>query len=201
MTVAGATELVYVVPREIVIPEPGSGWLGIRTAAADTVLATIAAAGRFAPRPVMEGDPAFKQIIPYLVLRDGPRWFLMQRTRAGADSRLHDRWSIGVGGHLNPGDAGVAGGLAREWREELAADFEPDYRFVGLLNDDTTDVGRVHLGVVFEADAGGRPVTVRETDKLRGGFAAPDEVRAVRDDLETWSRIVFDLLDEARPEA
>lgn len=199
MTVADATELVYVVPREIVIPGPDDGWLGIRTATADALLGTIAGAGRFASRPVMEGDPAFKQIIPYLVLRDGPRWFLMQRTRGGADSRLHDRWSIGVGGHLNPGDADIAGGLAREWREELVADFDPDYCFVGLLNDDTTEVGRVHLGVVFEADAGGRPVTVRETAKLRGGFASSDEVRAVRDRLETWSRIVFDLLDEAHP--
>jgi predicted NUDIX family phosphoesterase len=198
VTIADATELVYVVPREIVIPGP-DGWLGIRSVPADAALDAISAAGRFAPRPEMEGDPAFKQIIPYLVLRDGPRWFLMQRTRGGADSRLHDRWSIGVGGHLNPGDAGVAGGLAREWREELVADFVPDYRFVGLLNDDSTEVGRVHLGVVFEADAAGRPVTVRETDKLRGGFAPSDDVRAVRDRLETWSQIVFDLLDEARP--
>jgi predicted NUDIX family phosphoesterase len=146
----------------------------------------------------MEGDPAFKQIIPYLVLRDGQRWFLMQRTRGGADRRLHDRWSIGVGGHLNPGDAGVAGGLAREWREELKAEFAPDFRFVGLLNDDTTEVGRVHLGVVFEADAVGRPVTVRETDKLRGGFASSEEIRTVRDQLETWSRIAFDELDQPR---
>ncbi|MEA2538002.1 MAG: hypothetical protein QOF11_2236 [Chloroflexota bacterium] len=197
MTLAGTAELVYVVPREVVIPGP-HGWLGIRSFAEEAVLETIASAGRFAPRPDMEGDPAFKQIIPYLVLRDGQRWFLMQRTRGGADSRLHDRWSIGVGGHLNPGDAGVAGGLAREWREELKAEFAPDFRFVGLLNDDTTEVGRVHLGVVFEADAVGRPVTVRETDKLRGGFASSEEIRTVRDQLETWSRIAFDELDQPR---
>ena len=56
-----------------------------------------------------EEDPAHKQVIPYLVLRDGERWFLMRRTRAGGDARLHDRWSIGVGGHLNPGDGDVIG--------------------------------------------------------------------------------------------
>ena len=128
----------------------------------------------------MEDDPAFKQVIPYLVLRDGPRWFLMRRTRAGADVRLHDRWSVGVGGHLNPGDADVAGGLAREWREEARAGFEPDFRFVGLLNDDTTEVGRVHLGVVFERRRGGRPVAVRETDKLEGSFVRAPDVRRVR---------------------
>ncbi len=189
---AGVDELVYVVPRSLVVP--GAGWLGIRTDGADAILAAIARAGHFEPRPAMETDPAFKQVIPYLVLRDGPRWFLMQRTRGGADRRLHDRWSIGVGGHLNPGDVDLAGGLAREWREEVVAGFEPDYRFVGLLNDDTTEVGSVHLGVVYVADAVGRPVAVRETDKLRGSFEPSASVEAVRDGLETWSRLVFDHL-------
>jgi predicted NUDIX family phosphoesterase len=193
------TERVLVVPRAAVMD--ARGWHGIRDVDTEAVLATIAAVGRFEPRSAMEGDPSFKQVIPYLVLRDGPAWFLMQRTRAGADHRLHDRWSVGVGGHINPGDADIAGGLAREWREELVAGFEPEYRFVGLLNDDTVDVGRVHLGVVFVADAGGRPVAVRETDKLRGGFAPAVAVRAVRDRLETWSRIAFDHLDRAGPEA
>ena len=73
----------------------------------------------------MERDPAFKQVIPYLVLRDGERYFLMQRTTAGGDARLHGRYSIGVGGHLNPGDGGLLGGLRREWDEELVADFVP----------------------------------------------------------------------------
>ena len=189
---AGVKELVYVVPRSLVAPAPA--WLGIRTDGAEEILAAIARSGRFAPRPAMETDPSFKQVIPYLVLRDGARWFLMQRTRGGADRRLHHRWSIGVGGHLNPGDADLAGGLAREWREEVVAGFEPDYRFVGLLNDDTTEVGSVHLGVVYVADAAGRPVAVRETDKLRGSFEPGAAVEAVRDGLETWSRLVFDHL-------
>jgi predicted NUDIX family phosphoesterase len=190
-------ELVYVVPRELVIEGPG--WSGVRTDGIEPILETIRSAGRFEPRAAMESDPMFKQIIPYLVLRDGPRWFLMRRTRAGADVRLHDRWSLGVGGHLNPGDQDVAGGLAREWREELVADFEPEYRLVGLLNDDETDVGRVHLGIVFVADAGGRAVAIRETDKLSGRFATPDEVRTVMDGLETWSRLVFDAFGAAEP--
>lgn len=141
-----------------------------------------------------EEDPSFKQVIPYLVLRDGPRWFLMRRTKAGGDARLHDLWSIGVGGHLNPGDGDVRGGLLREWREEVAADFVPEFSPVGLLNDDTTSVGTVHVGFVYAADAAGRPVTIRETEKLAGGFATTGEVQAVRDGLETWSRLAFDAL-------
>jgi predicted NUDIX family phosphoesterase len=193
------SELVYVVPREAVIE--GEGWLGIRTEGAETLLRTIAETGRFAPRAAMEVDPDFKQVIPYLVLRDGERWFLMRRTRAGGDARLHDRWSIGVGGHLNPGDADLDGGLAREWREELVAGFDPSPRLVGLLNDDTTEVGRVHLGVVYVADAAGRPVGVRETDKLAGSFVDDATVRAVEADLETWSRIAFEHLEGAEADA
>jgi predicted NUDIX family phosphoesterase len=188
-----ADELVYVVPREAVID--GLGWHGVRAADFADFLATVDRHGRFEPRPEMENDPGFKQIIPYLVLRDGERYFLMRRTRAGGDVRLHDRWSIGVGGHLNPGDDDLDGGLRREWSEELVADFVPDFGFVGLLNDDTTEVGRVHLGAVFVADAAGRPVAIREIDKLTGSFAPAREVAAVADDLETWSRLVFDALE------
>ncbi len=188
-------ELVFVVPREIVIP--ADGWYGLRPADLAAFIGTVQRHGRFGPRPAMEADPGFKQIIPYLVLRDGDRYFLMRRTRAGGDVRLHDRWSIGVGGHLNPGDENLDGGLRREWSEELVADFVPEFRFVGLLNDDTTPVGEVHLGAVFVADAAGRTVGIRETDKLSGRFATAAEVAAVAPDLETWSRLVFDHLESS----
>jgi len=188
-------EQVLVVARELV-PD-AAGWYGLRSDDLAAFVDVIARDGRYAPRAAMEVDPQHKQIIPYLVLRDGERYFLMRRTRAGVDQRLHDRWSIGVGGHLNPGDDSLLGGLRREWREELVADFEPDFEPLALLNDDTTDVGAVHLGVVFVADAAGRPVTVRERDKLTGAFATPGEVAAVSADLETWSRLVFEALEAA----
>jgi predicted NUDIX family phosphoesterase len=186
-------ELVFVVPRNEIMDE--IGWRGIRPADLAQFLATVERAGRFEPRPAMEADPGFKQIIPYLVLRDAEHYFLMRRTRAGGDVRLHDRWSIGVGGHMNPGDEDLYGGLRREWAEELVADFLPEFSFVGLLNDDTTDVGRVHLGAVFVADAAGQAVAIRETDKLSGSFATSSEVAAVAEDLETWSRLAFEFME------
>ena len=185
-------ELVLVGPREARVP--GDGWTGVRRTDLAEALAVVAREGRFVRRGNAEEDPAHKQVIPYLVLRDGERWFLMRRTRAGSDPRLHDLGSIGVGGHLNPGDVDVAGGLRREWLEEVAADFVPEFSPVGLLNDDTTAVGAVHVGFVFTADAEGRPVTIRETDKLVGSFATTAEVEAQRDALETWSRLAFDAL-------
>jgi predicted NUDIX family phosphoesterase len=186
-------ERVYVVPRAA-LPD-GADWYGLRTDSLDEFVAAVERGGRYESRSEMERDPSFKQIIPYLVLRDETRYFLMQRTAAGGDERLHGRFSIGVGGHLNPGDGGLLGGLGREWAEELVADFVPEFRLVALLNDDTTTVGAVHLGAVYEADVGGRPIAIRETEKLTGGFATPADVAAVEDRLETWSRLAFGFLE------
>lgn len=171
------------------------GWHGVTTDGLGDFETVVARDGKFRDRAAMERDRSWKQVIPYLVLRDGPRYFLMRRTRAGGDARLHDRWSIGVGGHLNPGDGDLAGGLRREWAEEIEAAFVPDFRLVGLLNDDSTDVGSVHVGAVYLADAGGRAVEIRETEKLEGSFAAASAVAAVEDRLETWSMLVFRHLE------
>jgi predicted NUDIX family phosphoesterase len=194
-------EDVLVIPTSAVVAELGGGsaWLGIRPAGELELADLIRRRGAYRTRSAMEADPTWKQVIPYPILRDGPRWFLMRRTRAGGDERLHDRFSIGVGGHVNPVDGGLDGDLTRalerEWTEELDVDFVPAFRFVGLLNDDTTPVGQVHLGLVFEGDAGGRPVAIRETDKLSGGFVPTAEVAAVADRLETWSRLAFEFIE------
>ena len=103
---------------------------------------------------------------------------------------------------MNPGDGGILGGLAREWQEEMEAGFLPEFEFVGLLNDDTVDVGVHHLGIVYIADASGRPVSVRETDKLSGTFEPMEAAMAVYDRMETWSQLVLDAIgDAAAPRA
>jgi len=190
-----ADELVLVVPRPVLMADPG--WHGIRSdvLTGGQLEGLVAEHGEFRPRAEVEPDRTWKQVIPYLVLRDGARYFLMRRTKAGGDARLHDLWTIGVGGHLNPGDGDLAGGLRREWREEVRASFEPEFELIGLINDDTTDVGSVHVGAVYVADARGRDVTVLETDKLRGAFADPDEVARVVDHMETWSALAFRHLE------
>jgi predicted NUDIX family phosphoesterase len=191
-------ERVLVLPRAEV--PGGCDFTGVRPvdgAALDDLRNRVGAVGRYLERPAAEDDPAFKQLIPYVVVRDGARVFLMQRTDAGGDARLHGRASIGVGGHLNPVDDGedpLLAGLRREWAEELVAGWEPDFRLVGLLNDDGNPVGAVHLGVVFTVEADGRPVTVREDDKLVGEFVEADAVRAAWDRLETWSQLVANAL-------
>ena len=187
-------ERVLVLPRAQV--PGGCDFRGIREADADALAVlrhAVATHGRYLDRPLAEDDPSHKQLIPYVVVRDGSQVFLMERTDAGGDARLHGKASIGVGGHLNPVDEGedaLMAGLRREWAEELEADWEPDFRLVGLLNDDSNPVGAVHLGVVFTVDAGGRAAGVRERDKLIGAFVSAREVDAAWDRLETWSQLV-----------
>ena len=199
------TERVLVLPRADF--PGGTDFHGIRKADADglqELRAAVGTHGRYLDRPVAESDPSHKQLIPYVVVRDGQSVFLMHRTDAGGDARLHGKASIGVGGHLNPvddGDDALMAGLRREWSEEVLADWEPDFRLVGLLNDESNPVGSVHLGVVFEVEAAGRALDVREHDKLVGAFAGPDELAASWDRLETWSRLVAEAmgLNAAQP--
>ena len=192
------TELVLVLPRAAV--PGGCDFRGLHRTDAGALAdlrAAVARHGRYLARPAAEDDPTHKQLIPYVIVRDADRVFLMERTDAGGDARLHRKASIGVGGHLNPVDAGeepLMAGLRREWREELVAGWEPQFRLAGLLNDDTNPVGAVHLGVVFEVEAAGRPVSVRETDKLSGRFVPRSELAAARDRMETWSQLVAEGL-------
>ena len=188
------SEQVLVLPRSAV-PD-GCDFHGIRGAdegLLGRLRAAVANHGTYLDRAAAEEDPAHKQLIPYVVVRNGSSVFLMHRTDAGGDARLHGKSSIGVGGHLNPvddGDDALMAGMRREWAEELAADWEPSFELVGLLNDDTNPVGSVHLGVVFVVDAGGRSVDVREHEKLTGSFAKLEEVMREPDRLETWSQLV-----------
>jgi predicted NUDIX family phosphoesterase len=191
-------ERVLVLPRSDV-PE-SCDFRGIRAGGPDDLAelrASIRRRGRYLDRALAEVSPDLKQIIPYVVLRDGPLVFLMNRTDAGGDPRLHRKASIGVGGHLNPVDAGedaLMAGLRREWAEELDADWDPEFELIGMLNDDTNSVGSVHLGIVFRVEAAGRAVDVREHDKLVGAFATPDEVADAWDSLETWSQLVAEAM-------
>jgi predicted NUDIX family phosphoesterase len=186
--------------KVLVLPRPkvpgGCDFAGVRAASEAQLYGlrdAVAQHGRYLDRPIAEESPEWKQLIPYVVVRDQDNVFLMERTDAGGDKRLHRKATIGVGGHLNPVDEGddpLMVGLRREWAEELDATWEPAFKLVGLLNDDSNPVGSVHLGVVFTVESAGRSVQVRELDKLSGRFVTRAQVRAAWDRLETWSQLV-----------
>ncbi len=191
-------EQVLVIPRtKLFWDEPLQGFA---TAALDAVLDVIGRHSTFRPRSEVEDDPSVKQIIPYLIVRHRGQLFLFQRSPAGGEARLHGKYSIGVGGHINWSDVEgaadvVAAGLRRELEEELTIDGPWRARLVGVLNDDRNRVGQVHFGLVHIVEVEKPGVAVRESESLAGRLVDPHEVRALRDRMETWSQLILDAAD------
>lgn len=196
----GLDEDILVVPRAVLLPHPVHGFT---MADAEAYGARIRSRAAFRRRGDVEQDPSLKQIIPYLLVRHRNRLFLFQRTASGGEARLHGKVSIGVGGHVNRADVEgaedvVEAGLRRELAEELVIDAPWQARLVGVLNDDTNPVGRVHFGLVHVVEVATPAVAVRESDTLSGRLADPWEVRALYDRMETWSQLILDAADPMR---
>ena len=152
----------------------------------------------FMPRASVEDDPSYQQIIPYVVFRHGDRYLLTHRLRASSERRLRKQYSLGVGGHINPGDLEggdpIQDGLKREWEEEVTYDGRFDAKLLGLLNDESSPVSKVHLGVVFLVEGDSPNIAIRETTKLAGELLTLDEMRIHYLEMESWSQMVFDRL-------
>jgi predicted NUDIX family phosphoesterase len=154
----------------------------------------------FIDRPIAESDPSYRQVIPYVLVRNNGMYLTVTRHKTQAERRLHNLMSFGIGGHINPIDKEegnlLDAGLKRELSEELAVDNPPgldDLEPLGLICDDTDEVSQVHLGVVLRWDSPD-PVSIRETDKMDGQYLTPAAIGASHDRLENWSRLVYDGL-------
>jgi predicted NUDIX family phosphoesterase len=147
----------------------------------------------FILRADAEVSPQYRQVIPYVVVTHDDDVFTLRRTPKQSEARLHHKVSIGVGGHINPGN-GIVEGLRRELDEEIAIANDYDLQFAGIINDETTDVGRVHLGVVYLLRSSGRNVAVRETEKMTGEWLPRRGLGPLRESMESWSQIVYDAL-------
>ncbi len=185
-------------PRTTIFPD--GAWHGLVTGGLERVLRTIRAASEYRPRHLVEDDPSMQQIIPYCVVHhphDGT-YLLTRRLRRSSERRLHHLYSLGVGGHINPGDGAggdpLVGGLEREWAEEVVCASTATARLVAMLNDDTTPVSRVHLGLVFLVEPVVATTSVRETHKLEGESLLLADMRRHYLSMESWSQLVFDDL-------
>ena len=163
------------------------------------IFSIIGSKGVFLDREKAENDPSYKQIIPYTVVCFKQQYLLYRRTENQGETRLHNKYSLGFGGHINPNDKGngsktnlVLSGLAREINEEV---FIPGFRSIthrGFIYDNSTAVGSVHLGVVFEMESLTSQYSVNEKDMIEANWSNIDEIAAIEDRLETWSQIYFE---------
>ena len=157
----------------------------------------------FFPRAQAENDSAYKQIIPYVLLAFQDRVLHYVRGKKAGEQRLVAKGSIGIGGHMNESDESLfawdaqayRAGVEREVNEEIKIDTQFQDRIVALLNDDTTEVGRVHLGIVHVFRLAQQKVEKREAMITNLAFLTKAELLNRRESLETWSQICVDSLE------
>lgn len=157
----------------------------------------------FTARGPAETNPELKQIIPYVLFVHNGRVLYYVRGKKAGEQRLVSKGSIGIGGHMNDGDQSLfafqgidsyKAGVQREINEELNIETEYTNKIVALLNDDSNEVGRVHLGVVHVFHLASDKVSKREQMITNLCFLTPEELAARRDTLESWSQICVDHL-------
>ncbi|HWA97068.1 MAG TPA: phosphoesterase [Pirellulales bacterium] len=203
------TEHVLVVPTSLLHE---LGYFQGFTAEADRYLSEMLRAENtsFQPRGEMEQNPDFKQLIPYVVFRHCDpsgtlHVFQYTRGKGQGEGRLHDKRSVGVGGHICSDDERVADGvhpyhegLRRELAEEVAIGSAYRERCLGLINDDETEVGRVHLGIVHVYDLDRPAIEPREAEMVECGFrplaTLLDELNSGKSRFESWSEICLRAL-------
>jgi predicted NUDIX family phosphoesterase len=157
----------------------------------------------FLPRPEAEINPAYKQIIPYALIAFENKMAYYVRGKKAGEQRLVAKSSIGIGGHMNETDeslfaldeAAYRAGVEREVNEEIKIDSPFEDRIVALLNDDTTDVGRVHLGIVHVFKLAEPKIEKREAMITGLTFLQREELLGRRETMESWSQICLDSLE------
>jgi len=165
------------------------------------VLNRIVQNGLFRKRSELEEDPSFKQIIPYAIISNKKSFYLFRRISGQTEKRLHNKFHLGVGGHMNPGSSKEPGEqylvneLKREFFEEvklLDGCLIEDIEFIGFINDDSISVGRVHIGLLYNIRVSNRYVVINETDKMSAEWIDKKDLFEYYEEMETWTKIAID---------
>lgn len=187
-------EHVLCVRRDELFPD--GAWYGFISEGLERYETVIREQSFFMPRAEVEEDPSYQQIIPYVVFRHGDRYFLTRRLKASSEKRLRQLYSLGVGGHINPGDLEngdpIMDGLRREFEEEVEYSGEVEATLLGLINDDSSPVSKVHLALAFLVEGSSPEIAIKETEKLAGELLTLEEMRMYYLEMESWSQIVYD---------
>lgn len=150
----------------------------------------------FYERSLMEENPSYKQIIPYLVFEHNNTYFLMQRRSTASEQRLKNKYSLGIGGHIRQEDLTsdtIIDWAQREFHEEVTYQGNITTTPVGLINDDSDAVGQVHLGFVFLLKGDSPLISIKDEHK-EGRLISLEDCKTLYDNLESWSKLVFDYI-------
>lgn len=150
----------------------------------------------FMDRAAAETNPLYKQIIPYLIFNHQDRYFLMQRKSTASEQRLASKYSFGIGGHIRKEDMqgkSLFDWALREFHEEINYEGSLDPQPLGIINDDSTDVGKVHIGFAFLLKGNSDQISIKSELKS-GQLLTLEECKAYYENLETWSQMIYELL-------
>ncbi len=191
-------ERVMVVSRSDIFA--GGIWHGLRGDNVQKYINTINSKHRFMARGEVESDARWQQIIPYLIFEHNGKIFLMRRKGDHTDKRLSNKYSIGIGGHINRRDMngqGLLGWAKREFAEEI--DFSGNYKanFLGIINDDSNDVGLVHVGLVIHLVGDSDKIQVKDEHKS-GELVSMAQLGRSYKNMETWSQIIYDYFRQMK---
>ncbi|HGN7093173.1 TPA: NUDIX domain-containing protein [Staphylococcus aureus] len=194
-------EQIIVVPREIIFNNEKNtfnGFLNKNKPEGQNIFDALSQY-EVKRRGDMEEDPSYKQLISYCLLENEHGEILVyERLSGGGEARLHGQFSIGVGGHMNdvPGAESINEVLRvnaqRELEEEvgLSEQDSQNMEYIGFINDDNNEVGKVHIGVVFKITVSTNDVEAKETDTLRIKWVEKGNIESY-DDFETWSALIL----------
>ena len=184
-------EMILVVKRERLFPD--GPWEGLRSDQLQHCLDAITEHSEFHPRGLMEVDPTYKQIIPYLIFQHKDKFFLMQRQEKASEARLQSKYSLGIGGHMRFEDLAQGPDLfawaKREFQEEVSYNGNLEILPIGMLNDDSNSVGQVHIGLVMILFGDSADISVKselKSGKLMTLLECLDYVPK----METWSQMM-----------
>lgn len=194
-------EEILAVPRTLLFAD--HAWHGLMCENAEQLISHIVRHSVFLPRQKLETDTNYKQIIPYLVFSHQDELFLMRRRKTSSERRLQSLYSFGIGGHTRREDVTSESPCQwgmREFNEEVCYAGTYKERLLGLINDDTNDVGQVHLGVVYLLEGNSKDIAIRD-EHAEGSLLSIAECGFFYDKMETWSRIVYDALTSKKEDS
>lgn len=190
-------EAVLVIPRSQLFNRQFRPFQGFRPGSLEEIRSQLDSAGLFKERAEVEEDVEYKQLIIYTVLRCRSSLFVYRRIGETGEKRLLNKFSIGIGGHINNScatndlDNLFRINLLRELLEEVYIHGPFSYHLWGLINDDRTDVGRHHLGLVYLVSSLKPGIRVREENKLKGGLVDIGALARLQNQMESWSAILI----------
>ena len=186
-------EEILVVKRNLILK---TEWSGFRTEDFSEYLPLIEKHQEFLWRSEMENDPSYKQVIPYLIFTHDDKFFVMQRKSSASEQRLKNKFSVGIGGHINKKDiqnSNIFDWARREFNEEVSFSGDLEVTPIGIINDDSNEVGQVHIGFAFLLKGSTGKISVKSELKS-GSLMSRDECKALLTRMEPWSSLVMNKL-------